>query len=91
MSVSRLALVWLVLSLLLAASIGASFLPIGPIREDISLAIAAVKALLILWFFMDLRRSEGLDRLALLGTITFLAAMAILTSADYLTRGWLGS
>ncbi|RYE57138.1 MAG: oxidase [Rhizobiaceae bacterium] len=90
MSVARLALIWLVLMLLLAASVGASFLPIGHLREAISLAIAAIKAALILWVFMNLRRSEGLARLALLGTLTFLAAIMILSSADYLTRGWLG-
>jgi cytochrome c oxidase subunit 4 len=90
MSVPRLTLVWLVLTLLLAASMGASFLPIGHVREAISLAIAAIKAMLILWFFMDLRRSEGLVRLAALGAIAFLAVPLILSSADYLARGWLG-
>lgn len=81
--------IWAAMLVLLAISIGSTFLPVGYWRQAISLSIAAVKAALILWFFMELRRSEGLVRLTALGAVTFLAIMATLMSADFLTRGWL--
>lgn len=81
--------IWAVMLVLLTISIESTFLPIGYWRQAISLSIAVVKASLILWFFMELRRSEGLVRLTAVGAVTFLAIMATLVSADYLTRGWL--
>ena len=81
--------VWAAMLVLLAISVGGTFLPIGAWRQAISLGVAAIKAALILWFFMDLRRSEGLARLAGAGAVTFLTVMIALFAADYLTRGWL--
>ena len=81
---------WAGMLALLAVSIGGTLLPaLGVWRQVLSLTVALVKAALILWFFMELRRSEPLVRLAALGALTFLAVMATLFSADYLTRGWL--
>lgn len=85
----KLILIWAAMLVLLALSVGVTFLPIGLWRQAISLSIAAVKAALILWFFMELRRSEGVVRLAAVGALTFLAIMFTLFSADYVTRGWL--
>lgn len=87
---ARLVLVWLIMLTLLALSVGATSLPIGLWRQAISLAIATLKAALILWVFMDLRRSPGLVRLVATLALTFLAIMLTLFSADYMTRGWLG-
>ena len=89
MGVRALFGVWAALLALLALSVGATFLPIGAGRQAISLGIGVVKAALILWFFMELRRSEGLVRLAAIGAVTFLAVLIALLGADYLTRGWL--
>jgi cytochrome c oxidase subunit IV len=83
-------MVWAALILLLAVSVGATFVPIGPWRQVVSLGAAGVKAALILWFFMDLRRSPGLVRLAATGAAIFLAILFTLLSADYASRGWLG-
>ena len=89
MRTSSLLAVWMALLTLLAVSVGATLLPIGLWRQAISLGVAAIKAALILWVFMDLRRSEGLVRLTAIGVSAFLAAMMTLFFADYLTRGWL--
>ena len=83
-----LVLVWAALLVLLAATVGASFLPIGGSgRTAISLSIALAKAALIFWFYMHLREEGGLVRLAAAAGALWLLIMLALMSADYLTRG----
>jgi cytochrome c oxidase subunit 4 len=77
---------WGALVLLLAATTGAAFLPLGRLNLFVSLAIAAAKALLVLIFFMELRRSSGLVRAFAAAGFFWLAILLTLTSADYLTR-----
>ena len=82
----RLVLTWLALLALLAASGASAWLPLGWINGAISLAIAAIKALLVLVVFMRLRRAHSLVRLTAatgLGTLLLLFALA---GADYATR-----
>jgi len=82
----RLLLVWLALLLLLAATLGAAFLPLGPAKPWIGYSIAAAKAGLVLWFFMDMRREGGLMRLATGAALLWIAFLLCLVAADYLTR-----
>ena len=82
----RLLLVWLGLLLLLAATLGAAFLPLGPAKPWIGYALAAGKAALILWFFMDMRRDSGLMRLATGAALLWIVFLLCLVGADYLTR-----
>jgi len=77
---------WAALVLLLAATTGAAFLPLGRLNLFVALAIAAAKALLVLIVFMELRRSSGLVRAFAAAGFFWLAIMLTLTSADYLTR-----
>ena len=86
--VRRLVLVWAGLLALLAATLGAAFLPLGAIKPWIGYAIAAGKAALVLWFFMGMRGEGGLARLASVVAFAWLAIMLTLASADYLTRDW---
>lgn len=87
----RLGLVWAALLLLLAATVIAAHLPLGPAKPWISYAIAFAKAALVLWFFMDMRREGGIARLAMLAAGVWLIMMMVLLASDYLTRGWLGA
>lgn len=80
------ALVWLALILLLAMTVGAAFLPLGPAKPFISIAIAIAKASLIFWFFMHLREDTGLLRLAAVGGALWLLILLLLMSSDLLTR-----
>jgi caa(3)-type oxidase subunit IV len=50
------------------------------------MAIAAAKVALILLFFMKLRSSSALVRLASLAGLFWLVFMFALTAGDYLTR-----
>jgi len=78
--------VWLALMALLALTVALSFAPMGPYRLAASLAIAAAKAGLIYWVFMDLRTAGGLTRIAALCAIGFLALLILLPSIDAARR-----
>jgi len=84
--VRRLLLVWLALMLLLAATLGAAFLPLGAAKPWIGYGLAGGKAGLILWFFMDMRGEGGLMRLATGAALLWILFMLCLIGADYLSR-----
>ena len=84
----RYGAVWLALLLLLALTIGSAYIPLGAGNSVLNLAIAALKASLVLLFFMHLRRSSTLVRLTAASALLWLAFMFALTFADYLSRGW---
>ncbi|MGE5506774.1 MAG: cytochrome C oxidase subunit IV family protein [Actinomycetota bacterium] len=71
------------LLLLLAATVAATLAGLGTWAN---LAIAAAKAGLVLWFFMELRAAPPLLRLICLGTVGWLAILFGLGFADWLAR-----
>jgi cytochrome c oxidase subunit 4 len=79
-------MVWLALAALLATTVIAGYIPLGALNTVISMAIAATKAALILIFFMKLKTSSALARLASLAGLFWLVLMFCLTAGDYLTR-----
>ncbi|KGM34409.1 cytochrome C oxidase subunit IV family protein [Inquilinus limosus] len=81
-----LVLTWAGLLALLAITIAVSFAPIGPVKPVANMAIAAVKAGLILWVFMHLRERGGLLRVFALGAVAWLAVLMAMAVADILTR-----
>ncbi|HVZ53661.1 MAG TPA: cytochrome C oxidase subunit IV family protein [Pseudolabrys sp.] len=78
--------VWLALLLLLALTVGSAYVPLGIFNSILNLTIAAIKVLLVLLFFMKLRSSSPLLRLAAMAGLFWLAFMFVLTAGDYLTR-----
>jgi cytochrome c oxidase subunit 4 len=81
-------LIWIGLALLglLAASALTVLIPPAPWKTAAGLAIAGAKVTLIALFFMRLNRSPGLVRIFAAVGLFWLAIMATLVSADYLTR-----
>lgn len=77
---------WLGLMLLLAATIGASVLPIGDWRQLINLSIAGAKTSLILIVYMKLRQESALVRLMAAVAGVLLLVFASVLSADYYLR-----
>ena len=53
-----------------------------------ALAIAVVKMLLVVLFFMHVKYSPGLTRLVIVAGFFWLAIMIALTLSDELARGW---
>jgi cytochrome c oxidase subunit 4 len=80
--------VWAALLLLTALTVFAATLELGPFNAIVALGIATLKALLVLLFFMELRYSTALTKVAVVSALFFLMLLVGLTLSDYLTRGW---
>lgn len=78
---------WLGLLGLLSLTTGLAFVPLGSFNLGIALAIGIAKALLVLWFFMELKSSGGLVRVFAAAGFFWLLILFTLTAADYLNRG----
>lgn len=86
MRIGRLAATWLALMLLLAVTVGVTFLPIGDWRQLANLTIAGTKAALVLVFFMKLPSEQPLVRLAAGLAAALLFAFTAMLTADYQLR-----
>ena len=82
----RLAGVWGALMSFLALTVGASFVLTGTASLVVSLGIAFAKAILIFWFFMQLRNEQGLIRVFAAGAGIWLLILFGLATIDYATR-----
>jgi cytochrome c oxidase subunit 4 len=78
--------VWLVLLVLLAASCGSAYLPLGPYNAALNLGIAAIMLLLLAAFLMNLREASTLLRLVAAAGLGWAIFLFALTFTDYLSR-----
>ena len=82
-------LVWASLVALLAITVAVSYAQFGRLNAVVALAIAAIKAALIVLFFMHLRSSARLIWVVTAASVVWLAIMFALTVSDYETRRFL--
>jgi cytochrome c oxidase subunit 4 len=83
---AKLALVFTTLMALLAVTVAAAFVHLGAWALPVTLAIATVKATLVMLWFMHLRYESGLVRVFAGAGLLWLTILLLLTLADYLTR-----
>jgi len=76
------------LLVLTAVTVGVAFIDFGRLNMVIALAIAFLKATLVMLFFMHLKGSSGLLKLFVLSAFAFLAVLIGMTLNDYATRHW---
>ena len=81
--------IFVLLLLLLLATVGAAYVPMGPLNFPLAMAIAAIKAVLIVLFFMHALHSHRLTLVICVASLLWLAIMIALTLSDYHSRGWL--
>jgi cytochrome c oxidase subunit 4 len=62
------------------------FVRVPVLAPSISLAIAALKAVLVLWFFMHLAEQTFRTRLAVAVSVVLVLLLVVLTAADVATR-----
>ncbi len=74
------------LLLLTGLTTGVAYINLGAWNTPAALAIACVKASLVLLFFMHLRWSTQLNRVVWLSAILWLGLLIGITSIDFLTR-----
>lgn len=77
------------LLLLLALTVEAARHDLGRWNFAVAASIAAVKALLIVLYFMHVRGSTPLIKLVVAAGLLWLSILFSLSLADYWTRGWL--
>lgn len=75
------------LLVLLVATLGLSYLPLGILHFPVAMAIASAKAYLIVVYFMHVRYSHRLTAIVLVGAFFWLGIMLALTLNDYASRG----
>jgi cytochrome c oxidase subunit 4 len=78
--------VWLALAALLALTVLLAYQPLGALALPVSLTIAAAKAALIAFCFMNLKRPMPLLRLAGTAPLLWIAFLFTLILADLVTR-----
>ena len=71
---------------LLALTAFCAVLPLGAFNLPLSLAFSAAKTLLVALFFMELKSSSMLVRLAAFVGLMWLSFLLLLALSDYLTR-----
>ena len=76
------------LMVLLVATVGVSFLPLGKFGIVVAMAIAAAKVMLIAFFFMHLRYASRLTMLVAGAGLFWLTILFFFTFSDYLARNW---
>ncbi len=75
-----------ILLILLAVTLVAHFILSGPLSLVVSLAIAALKALLVALYFMHIRYSHPTSRVFALAGLFWLGVLMTLTLNDFLSR-----
>jgi cytochrome c oxidase subunit 4 len=70
-------------------TVAVSKLELGEYNFVCAMTIAVAKAALVLWFFMDVRRSSSLTKLFVGAGGFWLAIMLVFMMSDYVSRGWL--
>jgi len=80
-------LTWVVLVFLAAISFGSAYLPLGAGNLTVNLVIAAVMAIVLAVFLMDLRNAKTLIRIVAVTGLFWTIFMFTLTFSDYLSRG----
>lgn len=79
-------LVWAALIALLLLTLGSAYVPLGRFNAAINLAIAAAKALLVIFFFMHLRSAHYMLRIAATAGFFWLAILIGLSLTDFAVR-----
>jgi len=87
-SVRTYVTIFLCLLILTALTTGVAFIDLGAMNTVVALAIAVVKMMLVVLFFMHVKYSSGLTRVVILSGVFFFALLISFTLADVFTRGW---
>ena len=81
-------LVFGTLIILTATTVGVSNIDLGPFNTVVALVIAAMKASLVVLFFMHVRWSRPLIGIVALAAVMWLAILIGLTLTDFVSRSW---
>ena len=77
-----------VLMVLTVLTVWVSRIDLGAMNTVVAMAIAVVKALVVILWFMHVIHSPRLTWIVVISAFIWLAVMFVLFFSDYLTRGW---
>jgi cytochrome c oxidase subunit 4 len=80
--------IFAVLMVLTAITVAISYVDLGPMNAVVALIIACIKATIVVLYFMHVKYSTRLVKLALIAGLYWMGIIMTLTLSDYLTRGW---
>jgi cytochrome c oxidase subunit IV len=80
--------VFAALIILTLTTVGIATIDLGPLNTIAALLIAAIKATVVILFFMHVRYSKPLIGVVVLGAVLWLAILIGLTLADFMSRSW---
>jgi cytochrome c oxidase subunit 4 len=81
--------VFAALMVLTAVTVWVAFYDLGILNNVAALGIAAVKATLVVLYFMHVRYSSRLISLTVATGFAWLVVLLVLIMSDYFSRGWL--
>jgi caa(3)-type oxidase subunit IV len=73
----------------LAATVGVAYLPLGRANLLVALTIAFAKATLVMLYFMHVLYSPKLTWIGVFAGLVWLAILLSLVGADYMSRDWI--
>ena len=88
-SVGAYVAVFIALMVLTAATVAVAFVDLGAFNDLVAMAIAILKATLVILIFMGVRHATRLNKLIVLTGILFLVILFGITLSDYFTRDFL--
>jgi cytochrome c oxidase subunit IV len=77
------------LMVLTVITVAVAFVDLGAANVVVALAVAIVKAVLVVLFFMHVKYSSRMVQLVVIAALAWLLILLGITLSDYLTRGWL--
>ena len=75
------------LMVLTGVTVAVAYLDLGPLNVIVALVIACVKATIVVLFFMHVKYSSRLVKMAIVAGLYWMGILLTLTLSDYLTRG----
>ena len=76
------------LMVLTAITVGVAFINLGSLNPIVALGVAAIKATLVILFFMHVKYSSRLTKVTVVLSLFFVVILFAETVMDYATRGW---
>ncbi len=80
--------IYVSLLVLTGVTVGAAFIPMGVLNPIVALAIASVKAVVVMLWFMHVKYQSRLIKMTVgAGFFTFFV-LIMMTMSDYISRAW---
>lgn len=82
--------IFVALLILTGLTVVVAYFDLGLLNTPVALAVAVIKASLVVLFFMGVRHNTPLTKVVVVSGFLWLFILFGLTMGDYLTRTWLG-